>query len=210
MTKRHREGVQRVDNNRSITSWTKRQLKIRLYVAVTGAVSVQELGEGSMLTASSISHAGLASFSFSCSRTCLRPSNVILHYASAPCGRASVHVPFQSTFNICFVVYAVPESCGLLRFFNPHFPSFIPVLNAVNSVAVVGWVLWLTCDDDITSFVHLLTRFSIVCSIPVVAVSRSSPDAVFEYIHCLSNVLLFLAPCDLQRATKYHRLYDVV
>ena len=52
-------------------------------MAVTGAVSVQELGERSVLTASSISHAGLVSFS------CLVLANsftaqqyVIWHYAS--------------------------------------------------------------------------------------------------------------------------------
>ena len=50
-------------NDRSITSRTKKRLRIRLHMAVTGAVSVQELGERSMLTASSISRAGLASFS---------------------------------------------------------------------------------------------------------------------------------------------------
>ena len=45
---------------------------MRLYVVVTGAMSVQELGERSMLTASSISRAGLASLNgsaASCSRT---------------------------------------------------------------------------------------------------------------------------------------------
>ena len=92
-TKCHREEVVwRVHNDRSITTQTKRRLRIGLYVAVTGMVSVQELGEGRMPTASSISHAGLALFSCLVLANFFTAQHVILHYASAPCGRASICV----------------------------------------------------------------------------------------------------------------------
>ena len=87
-------------NDRLITSRTKKPLRILLYVAVTRAVSAQELGERSMLTVSSISCAGLASFG------CLVLANL---FTAEQCYFELREHPLRSREHLCYVMTSVSE-----------------------------------------------------------------------------------------------------